>query len=479
MQTEKRTITPRSEDFSQWYLDVIDAAELAEHAPVKGCMVIRPTGYAIWEQVQKQLDTAFKEVDVENAYFPLLIPQSMLTREAHHVEGFSPELAVVTHAGGKELEEPLVIRPTSETVIQEMFKRWIQSYNDLPLIVNQWANVVRWEMRTRLFLRTTEFLWQEGHTCHETQEEADARARQMLEIYKHFAEHYMAIPVHDGEKSESEKFAGADRTYTIEAMMQDGKSLQFATSHNLGQNFAKAFDVEYLDRNNTLQNVWQTSWGLSTRSIGGLIMVHSDDAGLVLPPRIAPVQVVILVVPPKEPADMATLTDQANSLAAELKSAGIRVKVDASNERFGQKIFYWEKRGVPVRIEMGQRELAEGNLTVARRDTSEKQPVALKDVVGMLPEHLETIQEALFAKALSFRAENTVIASTWEEFTAGIEAGKFVQAHWDGTVETEAKIKAETTATIRCRPFALAQESGVCVVTGKPSSGQVLFAKSY
>ncbi|HCC83947.1 TPA: proline--tRNA ligase [Candidatus Uhrbacteria bacterium] len=473
-----KRITLRSEDYSQWYLDVIAAADMAEHSPVKGCMVIKPHGYAIWEMMQKILDLKFKEIGVENAYFPLLIPQSFLSREAEHVEGFAPEVATVTHAGGKKLEEPLVIRPTSETIIYEVFSNWIHSYRDLPLLINQWANVVRWEMRTRLFLRTTEFLWQEGHTAHATHDDADAFARKMLDVYVDFAENTLAVPVIPGQKSDSERFAGALRTYCIEAMMQDGKALQFGTSHNLGQNFAEAFKVKFSDENNVEQFVWQTSWGVSTRMIGGLIMTHSDDQGLVLPPRIAAVQAVIIPLWFKD-EEKATVIEKAQSLLAELTAAGVRAKVDLRDGRPGEKLFHWEKKGIPVRIEIGPKDIAAGEVVVARRDTSEKQRMAFVDVATQVAGLMETIQQNLFDRAAKHRADNTVVATNWDDFVAAIEAGKFVLAHWSGDALDEKKIKTETNATIRCIPFSEAPSEGTCVFSSKPSTQRVIFARNY
>ncbi len=475
--TEKQ-ITTRAADYSQWYLDVIDAAELAENAPVKGCMVIKPNGYAIWEAIQTFLDAKFKETGVKNAYFPMLIPERLLKREEDHVEGFAPEVAMVTHAGGKKLEEPLVVRPTSETIIYEVFSNWIRSYRDLPLLINQWANVVRWEMRTRLFLRTTEFLWQEGHTVHATEAEADERARMMLEVYRDFAENQMAIPVVPGVKSESEKFAGALRTYTIEAMMQDGKALQFATSHNLGQNFAKVFNVKYLDQAGVEQFGWQTSWGLSTRTIGGLIMTHSDDKGLVLPPRIAPLQTVITTIGGSD-ADRATVATKAKELVTILKTAGIRADADTRDLRPGEKFFDWEKKGLPLRIELGPKDLAKNQVVLVRRDNAAKEIVPIDTLAETVAKTLEAIQSSLYTKALDMRNEKTKTVDSWDDFTKEIEAGNFVLAHWSGEADIEAKIKEETGATIRCIPFDQKEEKGVCVKSGKPSQKRVLFAKAY
>lgn len=479
--TEKvveKNITPRAQDYSQWYLDIINAADMAEYGPVKGCMVIKPYGYAIWETTQRILDEKFKETGVQNAYFPLFIPERLLRKEEAHVEGFAPEVAVVTHAGGKKLDEPLVVRPTSETIMYDVFSNWIRSYRDLPLLVNQWANVVRWELRTRLFLRTTEFLWQEGHTVHETEKEADERARQMLEIYRDFAENYMAIPVIPGTKSESEKFAGALRTYTVEAMMQDGKALQYATSHNLGQNFAKAFNVKFLDRNNTEQFGWQTSWGLSTRTIGGLIMVHSDDKGLVLPPRIASIQAIITTIVPSE-KDRETVNSKATEIAKLLKTAGIRSQCDIRDMRPGEKYFEWEKKGVPVRIELGPKDIANNSAVLVRRDTGEKTKVSLDEIKDAVTKLLNDIQVNLFNKALELRKQKTKSVDTWDDFVKAIEEGNFVLAHWSGDAEVEAKIKEETGATIRCIAFDSKPEAGKCIKSGMPSERRVIFAKAY
>ena len=471
----QETITPRDKDYSEWYQDVIEAAELAEHGPVRGTMIIKPYGYALWENTQQYLDQKFKEVGVQNAYFPLFIPEHFLKKEESHVEGFSPEVAVVTHAGGKKLEEPIVVRPTSETIMYDAFSRWIHSHRDLPLLINQWANVVRWEMRPRLFMRTTEFLWQEGHTAHATNTEADAWARQMLHVYETFAKEMMAIPVIPGQKSESEKFAGALHTYTIEAMMQDGKALQFATSHNLGQNFAKAFDVTFSDENNEKQFVSQTSWGLSTRTIGGLIMAHSDDKGLVLPPNIASIQVVIMPIW-KDEATKAAVIQRAEDLCEELRD--FKVVLDVGEGRPGEKHYRWEKKGVPVRIELGPRDIEAGTMVLVRRDTGEKTNIALGDA-EKVGETLAAIQANLYNTALARQHAKTKTVETWEEFKAEIEAGNFVLAHWDGDKETEAAIKEETKATIRCIPFDQVKEEGLCVKSGKPSHGRVIFARSY
>lgn len=487
----EKSITSRAENYAQWYLDVIDAAGLAEHSPVKGCMIIKPTGYAIWEMIQNILDEKFKTQGVENAYFPLLIPMSFLSREAEHVEGFAKECAVVTHhrlekgtdgnlapAPSAKLEEPYVIRPTSETIIGEAMSRWIESYRDLPMKLNQWCNVMRWEMRTRLFLRTSEFLWQEGHTAHATATEADAFARTMFDVYRAFVEDTLAVPVIPGKKSESERFAGAVTTYTIEAMMQDGKALQFGTSHFLGQNFAKAMNVKFTDQENKEELVWQTSWGVSTRMIGGIIMTHSDDKGLVLPPKIAPVQVVIVpIVPKPETADL--VRTEADTLAAVLASARVRVKTDHRNLRPGEKFFGWEKKGVPIRIELGPKDIAARTAVLVRRDTGEKTAVALDNVTETVNGLLNTIQKNLFERALAYQKTKTVAANSWAEFKTAIAGDNFVLAHWDGTADTEAKIKEETNATIRCIPFNQPEEAGTCVFSGKPSKKRVLFAKSY
>ncbi len=470
-------ITPREENFSQWYLDVISAADLAENAPVRGCMIIKPNGYALWEQVKAGLDEEFKKTGVSNAYFPLFIPESYLKKEEEHVEGFAPEAAVVTHAGGKKLEEPLVVRPTSETIMYETFSRWIQSYRDLPLLINQWANIVRWELRPRLFLRTTEFLWQEGHTVHETAEEGDLKAREMQEVYRKFAEEVMAIPVIPGAKSESEKFAGALHTYTLEAMMQDGKALQFATSHNLGQNFAKPFNVSFLGRDGQKNYGWQTCWGFSTRSIGGLIMTHGDDVGIIVPPRLASIQVIITTVGHGDDAENVI------SKAAEVKDllieSDVRPFVDDRDVRPGEKFYQWERRGVPLRIEIGPKDIKEESVMMVRRDTGEKVKVKIEEITSMTKETLGKIQENLYKRALNYREEKTREVDTWEDFVKAIEEGNFVLAHWCGDSDVEKKIQEETSATIRCIPFNQKKESGKCIKSGKPSSGRVVFARSY
>jgi len=477
-----KNITPRKENYSQWYLDVISAGKLADYAPVKGCMVIRPSGFAIWEAMQARLDRMFKETGHVNAYFPLLIPKHFMEKEAEHVEGFSPECAVVTHGGGKELEEPLMIRPTSETVIGHMYSQWIQSYRDLPVLINQWCNVLRWEMRTRLFLRTSEFLWQEGHTAHETEEEAQEETMRMLEIYRRFQEEDLAIPVIPGLKTESEKFPGAIATYCIEAMMQDGKALQAGTSHNLGQNFAKAFDITFLDRKNEQSHAWTTSWGVSTRMIGGLIMTHSDDDGLIIPPRIAPVQVVIIPIFTND-SERAETKAFAESIAERLHSRLDRLKVVIDHRddlRPAEKFFHWLQQGIPVRIEVGPRDVAKQCGMVARRDVREKESVELESITAHVCDLLEKIQENLFQRALEFREQNTRRAKNYEEFCEIMKKeGGFVMAHWNGSPEVEAKIKGDTKATIRCIPLDPDPDAGKCMVTGEPSEREVVFAVAY
>ena len=477
-----KNITPRKENYSQWYLDVISAGKLADYAPVKGCMVIRPSGFAIWEAMQARLDRMFKETGHVNAYFPLLIPKHFMEKEAEHVEGFSPECAVVTHGGGKELEEPLMIRPTSETVIGHMYSQWIQSYRDLPVLINQWCNVLRWEMRTRLFLRTSEFLWQEGHTAHETEEEAQEETMRMLEIYRRFQEEDLAIPVIPGLKTESEKFPGAIATYCIEAMMQDGKALQAGTSHNLGQNFAKAFDITFLDRKNEQSHAWTTSWGVSTRMIGGLIMTHSDDDGLIIPPRIAPVQVVIIPIFTND-SERAETKAFAESIAERLHSRLDRLKVVIDHRddlRPAEKFFHWLQQGIPVRIEVGPRDVVKQCGMVARRDVREKESVELESITAHVCDLLEKIQENLFQRALEFREQNTRRAKNYEEFCEIMKKeGGFVMAHWNGSPEVEAKIKGDTKATIRCIPLDSEPVPGKCMVTGEPSEREVVFAVAY
>lgn len=493
MAKELKELTPRSVNYSQWYQDLVIKADLAENSAVRGCMVIKPYGYAIWEKMQRQLDDMFKETGHVNAYFPLLIPKSFLSREAEHVEGFAKECAVVTHyrlkndpnGGGvvvdpaAKLEEELIIRPTSETIIWNTYKNWINSYRDLPILCNQWANVFRWEMRTRLFLRTAEFLWQEGHTAHATREEAETEARRMLDVYADFAENFMAVPVVKGVKSANERFAGALDTYTIEAMMQDGKALQSGTSHFLGQNFAKAFDVQFINKNNELEYVWATSWGVSTRLMGALIMTHSDDNGLVLPPKLAPIQVVIIPIY-KNAEQLQAIDAKANEIADKLRVMGISVKYDnADNKRPGFKFADYELKGVPVRLVMGGRDLENGTVEVMRRDTLEKETMSVENIEQVVKTLLDEIQANIFQKALKYRQEHTITVDSYDEFKEKIEEGGFILAHWDGTTETEERIKEETKATIRCIPFDGDTTPGVCMVTGKPSARRVLFARSY
>ena len=493
MAKELKDLTKRADNYSQWYNDLVVKADLAEQSAVRGCMVIKPYGYAIWEKMQRQLDDMFKATGHVNAYFPLLIPKSFLSREAEHVEGFAKECAVVTHyrlknaADGSgvvvdpsaKLEEELIIRPTSETIIWNTYKNWIQSYRDLPILCNQWANVFRWEMRTRLFLRTAEFLWQEGHTAHATREEAETEARRMLDVYADFAENFMAVPVVKGVKSANERFAGALDTYTIEAMMQDGKALQSGTSHFLGQNFAKAFDVQFINKNNELEYVWATSWGVSTRLMGALIMTHSDDNGLVLPPKLAPIQVVIIPIY-KNAEQLQAIDAKANEIADKLRTMGISVKYDnADNKRPGFKFADYELKGVPVRLVMGGRDLENGPVEVMRRDTLEKETMSVENIEQVVKTLLDEIQANIFQKALKYRQEHTITVDSYDEFKEKIEEGGFILAHWDGTTETEERIKEETKATIRCIPFDGDTTPGVCMVTGKPSARRVLFARSY
>jgi prolyl-tRNA synthetase len=486
-----KDITSRSEDYSQWYIDLVRKAGLADYSAVKGCMVIKPYGFAIWENMRDTLDRMFKETGHVNAYFPLFIPKSFLSKEAAHVEGFAKECAVVTHYRLKNaedgsgvvvdpdarLEEELIVRPTSETIIWNTYRDWIQSYRDLPLLINQWANVVRWEMRTRLFLRTAEFLWQEGHTAHATREEAIEETRKMLDVYATFAEEWMALPVVKGVKTANERFAGAEDTYCIEALMQDGKALQAGTSHFLGQNFAKAFDVQFSSKEGTLEYVWATSWGVSTRLMGALVMAHSDDEGLMIPPKIAPHQVVIVPIP----KPLAELDEAINNVAKELRARGIRVKIDTDDQnRPGYKFAEYEKIGIPVRLAVGARDLAAGTIEVARRDTREKTSVALEGIGEYVANLLDEIQLNLFERAKSYRDEHITRVDTWDEFVKALdEKGGFISAHWDGTGETEDLIKDETKATIRCIPLNNPQEDGVCVRTGKPSTQRVLFARAY
>jgi len=489
-----KVLTSRSENYSQWYNDLVIKADLAENSAVRGCMVIKPYGYAIWEKMQAVLDGKFKDTGHQNAYFPLLIPKSFLSKEADHVEGFAKECAVVTHyrlkndPDGKgvivdpdaRLEEELIIRPTSETIIWNTYKNWIQSYRDLPILCNQWANVMRWEMRTRLFLRTAEFLWQEGHTAHATEKEALEETEQMINVYGDFAEDWMAVPVLKGRKTESERFAGALDTYCIEALMQDGKALQAGTSHFLGQNFAKAFDVKFTNKQGKEDFVWATSWGVSTRLMGALVMAHSDDHGLVLPPKLAPIQVVIVPIYRKEP-ELAKLAEVIDPLVAKLKAKGISVKFDDSdNRKPGWKFAEYELKGVPLRLAMGGRDLENGTVELARRDILTKETINVEGAENVIENLLEEIQDSIFQKALDFRAEKTTKVDSYDEFKSLLETKTgFFLAHWDGTTETEEKIQSETKATIRCIPFDNEEEEGVCMVTGKPSKQRVVFAKSY
>jgi prolyl-tRNA synthetase len=472
-------ITPRSEDFSRWYLDVVRRAELADYSPVKGCMVIRPYGYAIWEHIQRLLDARLKATGHVNAYFPLFIPESLLKKEKEHVEGFAPQVAWVTKGGDEELEERLIIRPTSEVIIGTMYAKWIKSWRDLPVLINQWANVVRWEKVTRPFLRTTEFLWQEGHTAHETADGAEEETLRILEIYRSFAEEELAIPVVAGIKSDSEKFAGASRTYSIEALMGDGRALQAGTSHNLGQNFAKAFEIQFQGRDKTVQHVWTTSWGVSTRLIGGVIMTHGDDSGLVLPPNIAPYQVVIVPIPRGNWKE--TVLPKAQAIAADLTAAGVRVKIDASEENSpGWKFAEYELLGVPLRLEIGPKDLEKSQVFSARRDTREKAAIPFADLRTRIPELLEAIQKNLHARALAFREENTRAAGTWAEFTAAMEGRPgFVIASWCGSAECEASIKAETQATLRNIPMGSERVAGQCIKCNGASTAKAWFAKAY
>jgi prolyl-tRNA synthetase len=487
-------LTNREENYSKWYNDLVIKADLAENSAVRGCMVIKPYGYAIWEKIQAALDKMFKDTGHVNAYFPLFIPKSFFSKEAKHVEGFAKECAIVTHyrlktdESGKgvivdptaKLEEELIIRPTSETIIWHSYKNWIRSYRDLPILINQWANVVRWEMRTRLFLRTTEFLWQEGHTAHATREEAVEETLKMINVYSEFAESFMALPVIKGYKSETERFAGAIDTYAIEALMQDGKALQAGTSHFLGQNFAKAFDVQFTDRTGKLDYVWATSWGLSTRMIGALIMAHSDNFGLVLPPRLAPIQVVIIPIY-KNAEQLGTITTAAVKIKSQLESKGISVKYDdRDNNKPGWKFADYELKGVPVRIAIGPRDIENGTVEIARRDTLAKEVIPAETITDHILKLLEDIQKNIYIKASEFKKANTFYVDKWDDFVNTIEnQGGFIMAHWDGTPETEEKIKNETKATIRCIPFDSPEEEGKCIYTGKPSKRRVLFALSY
>lgn len=486
-------LTSREEDYSQWYNELVAKADMAEHSAVRGCMVIKPYGYAIWENMQAALDKMFKDTGHSNAYFPLFIPKSFFSKEASHVEGFATECAVVTHYRLKndgsgniivdeeaKLEEELIVRPTSETIIWNTYRGWIQSYRDLPILVNQWANVVRWEMRTRLFLRTAEFLWQEGHTAHATAQEAIEETEKMLEVYADFAENWMAVPVVRGKKTANERFAGALDTYCIEALMQDGKALQAGTSHFLGQNFAKAFDVKFTSKEGKLDYVWATSWGVSTRLIGALIMAHSDDSGLVLPPKLAPIQVVIVPIY-RSDEELEKISEIAKQISKELKEKNISAKYDDRDTlRPGFKFAEYEMKGVPVRLAIGGRDLENGTIEIARRDTKEKQTISRDGLASSIENLLKDIQQNIYNKALKFREENTREANTYEEFKELLDTkGGFISAHWDGTSETEKLIKDETKATIRCIPLNNKQENGVCIVTGKPSSQRVLFARAY
>jgi prolyl-tRNA synthetase len=486
-----KEITPRGEDYAQWYLDIVQKARMADHSPVRGCMVIKPHGFAVWEKMRDALDVMFKETGHVNAYFPLLIPKSFLSKEAAHVEGFAKECAVVTHYRLKndpngsgvivdpeaKLEEELIIRPTSETIIWDTYRNWIQSYRDLPLLINQWANVMRWEMRTRPFLRTAEFLWQEGHTAHASADEAMHEARQMLDVYATFAEDFMAMPVIKGIKTANERFAGAEETFCIEALMQDGRALQAGTSHFLGQNFAKAFDVTFLNKENQQEHVWATSWGVSTRLVGGLIMTHSDDDGLVLPPKLAPYQVVIVPIPKPAPELVAV----AEKIASDLKKRGISAKIDLDDQnRPGFKFAEYEMIGIPVRLGLGARDLAANQIEVARRDTREKTNAPLDDIGPYVENLLHEIQANLYNRAKHFRDEHITPVDSWDAFVQTLESkGGFLSAHWDGTTETELLIKERTKATIRCIPLDNEPELGACILTGKPSKQRVLFAKAY
>ncbi len=488
-----KALPKRSENYSEWYNELVKRADLAENSAVRGCMVIKPYGYAIWEKMQRALDDMFKATGHQNAYFPLFVPKSFLEKEEEHAEGFAKECAVVTHyrlkpnPNGKglivdpnaKLEEELIVRPTSEAVIWNTYKGWIQSWRDLPLLINQWANVVRWEMRTRLFLRTTEFLWQEGHTAHATSAEAIEETNKMLGVYATFAEEWMALPVIKGAKTPNERFAGAVDTLCIEGLMQDGKALQCGTSHFLGQNFAKSFDVKFVNRENQLEFAWATSWGVSTRLMGALIMAHSDDKGLVLPPKLAPIQVVIVPIYKGE-EDLRKISEAVNPLYEQLKAAGVSVKYDDSdNQRSGWKFAEYELKGVPVRLGIGLRDLENGTIEVARRDDLTKESRPLSGIVEHIKNLLDEIQANIYARALQFRESNTFRIDSWEEFKVQIEKGGFISAHWDGTAETEEAIKAETKATIRCIPFDEKQEEGVDVYSGKPSKQRVVFARAY
>jgi prolyl-tRNA synthetase len=488
-----KALPKRSENYSEWYNEIVKRAGLAENSAVRGCMVIKPYGYAIWEKMQRALDDMFKATGHQNAYFPLFVPKSFLEKEEEHAEGFAKECAVVTHyrlkadPNGKglivdpaaKLEEELIVRPTSEAVIWNTYKSWIQSWRDLPLLINQWCNIVRWEMRTRLFLRTTEFLWQEGHTAHATEQEAIEEAERMLEVYATFAEEWIALPVIRGLKTPSERFAGAVETYCIEALMQDGRALQAGTSHFLGQNFAKGFDVQFVNKENKLEYAWATSWGVTTRMIGALVMAHSDDNGLVLPPKLAPLAVVIVPIY-RSPEDLAKISERVGSIVGELRSRGISVKYDDDDQqRSGWKFAEYELKGVPVRLAVGMRDLENGTVEVARRDTLTKESRPLEGIAEYVSLLLDEIQANIYARALEFRVENTFRVDTWDQFKEQIEQGGFILAHWDGTAETEEKIKNETKATIRCIPLNAQVEAGKCVYSGMPSNRRVIFARAY
>lgn len=488
-----KALPKRSENYSEWYNEIVKRADLAENSAVRGCMVIKPYGFAIWEKMQRALDDMFKATGHQNAYFPLFVPKSFLEKEEEHAEGFAKECAVVTHYRLKnnpdgpglivdptaKLEEELIIRPTSEAIIWNAYRGWIQSWRDLPILVNQWANIVRWEMRTRIFLRTAEFLWQEGHTAHATKQEAIEETERMLGVYADFAENWIALPVVKGYKSPAERFAGAEETYCIEAMMQDGKALQSGTSHFLGQNFAKAFDVKFVNKENELEYAWATSWGVSTRLMGALIMAHSDDNGLVLPPKLAPIQVVIVPIH-KSPEDLAEISKVVDPIVEKLKAVGISVKYDDDDkQRSGWKFAEYELKGVPVRLALGKRDLEAGTIEVARRDTLTKESRPLAGIVEHIQNLLDEIQANIYQKALTFREEHTFCVDTWDEFVEKIEAGGFLLAHWDGTAETEEKIKEQTKATIRCIPLDAPEEAGKCVLTGQPSNRRVVFARAY
>src|SRR6266403_4214880 len=473
-------ITKRADDYSRWYTDVIAAAEQADYAPVKGCMIIRPNGYAIWEKMQQALDAMFKETGHQNAYFPLFIPESFLQKEAEHVEGFAPEVAVVTHAGGAKLEEPLVIRPTSETIIWHTYRNWIQSYRDLPLLLNQWCNVVRWEMRTRMFLRTTEFLWQEGHTTHATYQDAEEEALRMLGVYRVFAEEHLALPVIEGLKTESEKFAGADHTYCIEALMGDGKALQAGTSHHLGQNFAKAFDVTFQTEKGTREYVYATSWGLTTRMIGAMIMAHGDDNGIIIPPRLATIQVAVVPIF-RKPEERDRVMQAVDKFAQAFKAAGIGFKVDEREQYSpGWKFNDWEKRGVPLRIEVGPKDLEKNQVMLARRDNGQKSPVSQDGLDRTVRDMLDIIQKTLFDRAIEFREKNSHRVDDYRKFVEILDGpGGFLWCHWCGSAECEEAIKDETKATIRCIPMKSEPEEGKCLKCGGRSERRVIFARAY